>query len=83
MQALLFFGLIIGLFISTYGLVWLCARMLSGANHRRAWQQYALAMLLFNALGIGVIYLLQRMQALLPLNRTIIAGARPLPGTRS
>lgn len=33
-----------------------------------SWQQYALAMLIFNGLGIIALYLLQRMQAWLPLN---------------
>ncbi|GAB4113758.1 MAG: potassium-transporting ATPase subunit KdpA [Roseiflexaceae bacterium] len=42
-----------------------------------AWQQYALTMLLFNVLRIGVVYLLQRMQALLPLNPQGLAAITP------
>ncbi len=33
-----------------------------------SWKQYALAMLTFNVLGLLVVYLLQRLQAVLPLN---------------
>ncbi|MDD2759791.1 MAG: potassium-transporting ATPase subunit KdpA [Methylomonas sp.] len=32
------------------------------------WQQYAIAMLVFNLLGIAAVYVLQRMQDVLPLN---------------
>ena len=33
-----------------------------------AWSEYAIALLLFNALGALLLYALQRLQALLPLN---------------
>ena len=32
------------------------------------WKTYAVAMLLFNALGLLVVYALQRLQGVLPLN---------------
>ena len=38
------------------------------AGDRMGWRQYALAMLLFNVLGIFVLVLLQKAQAVLPLN---------------
>ncbi|SER02173.1 K+-transporting ATPase ATPase A chain [Solimonas aquatica] len=43
---------------------------LSGVDARseQTWQQYALAMLLFNLLGFALLYLLLRTQAWLPLN---------------
>ncbi|MGB4870809.1 MAG: potassium-transporting ATPase subunit KdpA, partial [Candidatus Promineifilaceae bacterium] len=43
---------------------------LAGVDERQemTWQQYALALLLFNAAGFLVVYLLLRLQAWLPLN---------------
>ncbi len=38
------------------------------------WWQYALALLAFNAVGVAVVYLLQRLQLALPLNPTGMAG---------
>ena len=38
------------------------------ADEDMSWQRYALAMLVFNVLGIFVVYLLQRVQQWLPLN---------------
>ena len=37
-------------------------------DHSMPWKQYALALLAFNALGVVVVFLLQRWQAVLPLN---------------
>jgi potassium-transporting ATPase potassium-binding subunit len=42
-----------------------------------AWPQYALALLLFNAAGLLVVYLLQRLQAWLPLNPDNQAAVPP------
>lgn len=39
-----------------------------------SWRRYAVAMLLFNGLGIVVVYLLQRLQGVLPLNPQGFAG---------
>jgi K+-transporting ATPase ATPase A chain len=41
------------------------------------WKTYALAMLLFNLLGLLVVYLLQRWQAILPLNPEGLAAVTP------
>jgi K+-transporting ATPase ATPase A chain len=41
------------------------------------WKTYALAMLLFNLFGIVLVYLLQRAQALLPLNPQGLVAASP------
>lgn len=41
------------------------------------WQQYALAVLLFNAAGLLAVYLLQRAQAWLPLNPDRLAAVNP------
>jgi K+-transporting ATPase ATPase A chain len=41
------------------------------------WQRYALAVLLFNVAGILFLYLLQRLQAVLPLNGGGFAGVNP------
>jgi potassium-transporting ATPase potassium-binding subunit len=42
-----------------------------------SWKRYALAMLLFNVLGLLVVYLLQRMQQWLPLNPQHFAAVSP------
>ncbi|HVU04994.1 MAG TPA: potassium-transporting ATPase subunit KdpA [Polyangiaceae bacterium] len=41
------------------------------------WKQYALAMLLFNAAGLVVVYALQRLQASLPLNPAAMPAVTP------
>ena len=41
------------------------------------WWQYALAVLAFNALGVLAVYLLQRFQAVLPLNPAGMAAIAP------
>src|SRR5262245_64531654 len=41
------------------------------------WQQYAIAMLLFNMIGLAVVYLLQRTQHLLPLNPATLGAVSP------
>ena len=40
----------------------------TAADRPMNWSHYALALLAFNALGVLVVYLLQRWQAFLPLN---------------
>src|SRR5262245_28910909 len=42
-----------------------------------AWKTYAVAMLLFNALGMLVVYGLQRLQGVLPLNPQGMAAISP------
>jgi K+-transporting ATPase ATPase A chain len=42
-----------------------------------SWKGYALAMLLFNLVGLTALYLLQRIQSLLPLDPEGWAGVRP------
>ena len=41
------------------------------------WKQYTLAMLLFNALGLLVVYALQRLQGVLPLNPQGLSAVTP------
>ena len=41
------------------------------------WKTYALAMMIFNILGILVVYAIQRMQAVLPLNPMAMPGVSP------
>ena len=41
------------------------------------WLRYALALLLFNLLGVAVVYLLQRLQHVLPLNPAAMAAVTP------
>jgi K+-transporting ATPase ATPase A chain len=41
------------------------------------WQTYAVAMLLFNAAGLAVVYALQRLQAVLPLNPQGLGAVSP------
>jgi potassium-transporting ATPase potassium-binding subunit len=43
----------------------------------QSWRQYAVAMLLFNGLGILLLYALQRLQGVLPLNPQGFAGVTP------
>ncbi|MGE8319258.1 MAG: potassium-transporting ATPase subunit KdpA [Comamonas sp.] len=47
------------------------------AEAEMGWLQYALALLLFNALGALAVYALQRLQAGLPLNPQGMAGVSP------
>ncbi|MFL6628885.1 MAG: potassium-transporting ATPase subunit KdpA [Vitreoscilla sp.] len=62
------------------------ASRIEGALHRVCgvdadldmdWLQYALALLLFNGLGVLVVYLLQRVQLWLPLNPQAMANVTP------
>lgn len=46
-------------------------------NEEMGWLQYALALLLFNALGIFAVYALQRLQFWLPLNPQQMANVSP------
>ena len=41
------------------------------------WKEYAVAMMLFNALGIVVVYAIQRLQVFLPLNPMAMAAVSP------
>jgi potassium-transporting ATPase potassium-binding subunit len=41
------------------------------------WTRYAVALLLFNALGVAVVYLAQRLQVWLPLNPQALANVTP------
>ena len=52
---------------------------LSGIDSRSemAWKTYAIAMLLFNILGLTFVYLLQRLQGILPLNPQGIGAVSP------
>jgi len=52
---------------------------LSGIDSRSemTWKTYAIAMLLFNILGLIVVYLLQRLQGLLPLNPQGLGAVSP------
>jgi potassium-transporting ATPase potassium-binding subunit len=47
------------------------------ARHEMSWQQYAIALLLFNALGVVIVYALQRLQLHLPLNPQKFAAVAP------
>ncbi|MEJ0099308.1 MAG: potassium-transporting ATPase subunit KdpA [Pseudomonadota bacterium] len=47
------------------------------AQRGHDWKRYAGAILLFNAIGFVVVYLLQRLQGVLPLNPQQFAGATP------
>ena len=42
-----------------------------------AWKRYAMGMLLFNVVGFVFVYLLQRLQGLLPLNPADVAAVTP------
>jgi potassium-transporting ATPase potassium-binding subunit len=46
-------------------------------DEEMAWKTYALAMLLFNVLGVLVVYLLQRIQGALPLNPQGLGAVTP------
>jgi len=47
------------------------------ADHDMGWLQYALAILLFNGLGVLVVYAIQRLQLWLPLNPQAMANISP------
>jgi len=42
-----------------------------------SWKTYAIAMMLFNVVGIVIVYILQRVQAHLPLNPSILPAVKP------
>src|SRR4051794_806972 len=46
-------------------------------DQEQSWKQYATAVLVFNVLGIVVVYLLQRLQAHLPANPNSLPGVDP------
>jgi len=46
-------------------------------NHEMRWTEYAVAMLLFSVISMLVLYLMQRVQAFLPLNPQKLAGVQP------
>ncbi|MBV9834997.1 MAG: potassium-transporting ATPase subunit KdpA, partial [Alphaproteobacteria bacterium] len=52
---------------------------LAGIDPKReqSWKDYALGMLAFNLCGIVLVYALQRLQAVLPLNPQDMAGVAP------
>ena len=52
---------------------------LSGAAPEReqSWREYATALLVFNVLGVIVVYAIQRLQGVLPLNPQAFAGVAP------
>ena len=54
---------------------------LAGVNPEEEmnWKTYAIAVLLFNAFGLVVVYALQRFQAILPLNPRDLARSRLIP----
>ncbi|NTW01188.1 MAG: potassium-transporting ATPase subunit KdpA [Oscillochloris sp.] len=47
------------------------------ADVEQSWKHYAVAMLLFNALGMVAVYALQRLQAVLPLNPAGLGAITP------
>lgn len=50
---------------------------LIGAKPEQTWREYAAALMVFNLLGIAVVYVLQRFQAHLPENPNGLAGVDP------
>jgi len=46
-------------------------------NHEMRWTEYAIAMLLFSAVSMLVLYLIQRVQGMLPFNPQHLAGVTP------
>src|SRR5215468_1560374 len=46
-------------------------------DQEQSWKQYAIAAMVFNVLGIAVVYLLQRLQAHLPQNPNTLANVDP------
>ena len=49
----------------------------TSADQSMKWSHYALALLAFNALGVLVVYAIQRLQAVLPLNPAGMAAVSP------
>ncbi|HSV51813.1 MAG TPA: potassium-transporting ATPase subunit KdpA, partial [Burkholderiaceae bacterium] len=49
----------------------------TSAEQSMHWSQYALALLAFNAMGLFALYLLQRLQGMLPLNPQGMAAVSP------
>ena len=47
------------------------------AEEEMSWKRYSLSLLAFNLAGALTVYLLQRVQGLLPLNPTHVGGVRP------
>lgn len=47
------------------------------ANENMSWQRYAVALLVFNAIGFVVVYLLQRLQGSLPINPAALGAVSP------
>ncbi|MBL8120709.1 MAG: potassium-transporting ATPase subunit KdpA, partial [Anaerolineae bacterium] len=47
------------------------------ANEEQNWRQYALALMVFNVLGFGVVFGLQVLQGALPLNPAGLSGVEP------
>jgi K+-transporting ATPase ATPase A chain len=50
---------------------------LLGANPEQTWREYAVALMVFNLLGITVVYALQRLQGHLPANPNAFAAVDP------
>jgi len=46
-------------------------------RHEMTWRAYAVAFLIFNGFGFVAVYLLQRLQGILPLNPQSLAGVSP------
>ena len=56
---------------------WLYRLIGTGEDVEMNWKTYALALLVFNALGLTVVYALQRVQAALPLNPMTLGAVSP------
>ena len=56
---------------------WLCRLCGVRTDTEMGWRQYALALLLFNALGVLMVYALQRLQLWLPLNPQGMGNVSP------
>jgi potassium-transporting ATPase potassium-binding subunit len=48
-------------------------------NHEMRWTEYAISMLLFSAVSMIVLYLMERLQYYLPFNPQKLAGVNPTP----
>jgi K+-transporting ATPase ATPase A chain len=55
----------------------LCRVIGVNADEEMGWRPYALGLLLFSLLGVIAVYALQRLQAWLPLNPTVMANVGP------
>src|SRR5208282_2592967 len=67
-------GLNVWFFSVEKGIYWLCGVQ---SEEGMPWKTYAVAMLLFNVLGILVVYSIQRLQAVLPLNPMAMPAVSP------